>query len=48
MKTVNGLTRKVTGTTAVGMSPVGIASNGTTRRIYVANQAGNTVTVLSY
>jgi DNA-binding beta-propeller fold protein YncE len=32
----------------VGSVPAGIASNGTTRRIYVANQADNTVTVLSY
>ncbi|HEY7095847.1 MAG TPA: hypothetical protein VH437_03935 [Terriglobales bacterium] len=48
IKVINGNIPNVGGSKAVGHTPVAVAVNGVTRRIYVVNQADNTVTVMSY
>ena len=48
MTVINGNISNIGGSKAVGKTPVAIAVNGVTRRIYVVNQGDNTVTVMSY
>jgi len=48
IKVINGNIPSIGGSKAVGHTPVAVAVNGVTRRIYVVNQADNTVTVMSY
>ena len=48
LKVINGNIPAIAGSKAVGKTPVAVAVNGVTRRIYVVNQGDNTVTVMSY
>jgi DNA-binding beta-propeller fold protein YncE len=48
LKVINGNIPNVSGSKTVGKTPVAVAVNGVTRRIYVANQGDNTLTVMSY
>jgi YVTN family beta-propeller protein len=43
---IDGASNAVTATVAVGTSPIGVAVNATTNRIYVANYISNTVSVI--
>ena len=48
MKVINGNVPNIGGSKAVGKTPVAVAVNGVTRRIYVVNQGDDTLTVMTY
>ena len=48
MKVINGNVPSIGGSKAVGKTPVAVAVNGVTRRIYVVNQGDDTLTVMTY
>ena len=46
LSVIDGATNRVATTANIGKAPVAVAVNTTTKRIYVANKAGNSVTVV--